>query len=201
MRKINFEKSAACFYINGGFISYGGGVWKPDRNTLTLYCAGEVVGVCEFDLTSYINKYTHSDEKAVLRGRDHVPKYDGEKFLRCCGNFQEYESAHVIFRIVVKQKGAQGTEPPRTPRPKSARNLSARVTPRLLNQKKSSGSSKFSFGSNTGHTSMPSLNLDKWETDSIVELSDEAKSDSVIENWVSCFSQAKFCAFWCSVTH
>ena len=185
LRKVNYEKSAGCFYINGGFISYGGGVWKPDRNALILFCAGEPVGICEFDLTSYINKFNNHDEKVMLRPTDYVPKPENsnEKYLRCLGNIAEFECAHIVFRITIKSKN----EPCRTPRPKSARNLSARVTPRLAG-KANSGKGHFSFGSTKAatHLSTPSLKImDRWETESIIEHSDEGLSDSFIDINVS----------------
>ena len=71
------------------------GTWQPDDNKLELYCAGEVVGTCLFDISHYEGK-TPVPEKAMI-----VPEDSTETGTILKGNAEQFPGAFIEFRVTV----------------------------------------------------------------------------------------------------
>ena len=63
--KVVFQKQK--FIINASFYQRSDNSWKPDPNCLRLVCGGDTVGICDFDLSSFIGKFPSKAQKAVMQ--------------------------------------------------------------------------------------------------------------------------------------
>lgn len=70
----------------------------PDLVELGLHCDDELVGVCQFDLTKYIDKGARV-EKVCMLAPEETPSNPQQIVLK--GNAEEHPDAHLIFRIFV----------------------------------------------------------------------------------------------------
>ena len=70
----------------------------PDWVELGLHCADNLVGVCRFDLTKYIDKGARVEKVCMLAPGEEPPSPD-QIVLK--GNAEEHPAAHLIFRIFV----------------------------------------------------------------------------------------------------
>jgi hypothetical protein len=101
----NFEKGyelKASLYKNAEDDS-----WKPDMNQLILYCGDNVVGVCEFDLSSNIG--TAPDYYFVmLVGNEYQVSDPSERVLK--GDAETYPGAFIEFAVTCLPQNSEVTE-------------------------------------------------------------------------------------------
>ena len=70
------------------------GTFAPDSNKLELYCANQLVGTCQFDLSSYIDKKPVVQKAMIMSSAD-----AGAIGLQ--GDANQYPGAFIEFRATV----------------------------------------------------------------------------------------------------
>ena len=95
-----YVRKDAVAMMNMSLIRNPDGTWQPDDNKLELYCAGEVVGTCYFDMAKYEGK-TPVVETAMIVPADST---DAGTVLK--GHADRYPGAFIEFRVTVKQDQA-----------------------------------------------------------------------------------------------
>ena len=71
--------------------------WKPDLVELSIYNGEELVGVCRFDITRYIDIGARNEKVCMVSPEDQLTNNDSKIVLK--GNSEVHADAYLIFRI------------------------------------------------------------------------------------------------------
>ena len=88
--------------MNSGFKIDQNGRFLPDINKLELFCAGQLIGACTFDMSEYNGK-TPAPEKAKITAEGAAPAQNGQKQL--IGDPVANPGAFIEFRVSLNEAG------------------------------------------------------------------------------------------------
>ena len=88
----------AKFSISASFYRHSDGNFVEDINLLKFKCGRDLVGICEFNISTYIGKRPVV-QKAMIEGEFYQLGDEHERKL--IGNDEKYPGAYLEFRIAV----------------------------------------------------------------------------------------------------